>query len=584
MIAIKAMSDNKQIRPGRIDALTGLRFLAALMVFCFHFDRSLKTNFFFGPMGGIAVSFFFVLSGFILTYVYRDRLKLRGIKRFYFTRWARIWPLHAVCLLASIYLVPYTPPVDFPGLRFASQWLLLQSWIPDLSYVLSYNGVAWSISTEAFFYLMFPMFLLGGLRNFWWKFIATIGLTALALFAITKISADPQWSGIVDSYALLHFNPFMRLSEFVIGMATAHVFMSSRIGSVKLLQISRWPVIAQTGIEVVVLLLAGCSYYMLLNFGYYGWVTRGIGLGGVVSMWAKCSGGMLFHALCIFVFAQSNGWIGRFFSTRIMIYLGEISFALYMVHRIVIILMINNFWSGSSLPYWMIISSTLAITIGVSSLLFMIVEMPMKNALLKFYDRKFATGSKLLLNQILELFKRKTVYVSFALALVPVLLMNESKDAPNPLTAQKIIAESLTPQVNFGNQIQLMAWHFEPKRMGTEVSLVWQNMEEPTWLRHEYLLVGTKFNQKGKFRLKNDLFVQRFFVRNRYWNDGESFDLKLWKKDSETLLTSNLRTTEEGESFGRELSYRVCIRPEANKTSQSLTARPKVGGEDLKKR
>ena len=576
------MSDNQQMRPGRIEALTGLRFLAAIMVFCFHFDSSLKTKFFYGPMGGIAVSFFFVLSGFILTYVYRDRLKFGGLKRFYFTRWARIWPLHAACLMATIFLIPYAPPVNFPELRLASHWLLLQSWIPSMDYVLSYNGVAWSISTEAFFYLMFPLFLLGGLRNFWWKYIATVGVTALALFAMTKISANP--SNVVDTHSISHFNPFMRLTEFISGMATAYVFMSTRLRNVKLFQISQWPVVAQTGIETVTLLLAAFSYYIFQWLGYYGWVSHGLGLGGEVSFWLVYCGGMPFHALCIFVFAQSDGWLGRFFSTKLMIYLGEISFALYMVHRLIILMMIKNFWAGSSLPYWVIISSTLAITIGVSSLLFLMVEMPMKTALLKFYDRKFGLGVKGLWSQLLELLKRKTAHISIALTLVPIFLMNWSSNAPNPITAEKIIAESLTPRIDLGDQIQLLAWRFEPKRMGTEVSLVLQNMEKPILLRHEYKMAGSPFTRKGKIYLKSEPYVQRIFVHQRHWSKVESIDLKFWEDDTDTLLSSNLRTTEKGENIGPELSYRFAVRHEIDGTSQSLTARSKVDGMSTKKR
>ena len=266
------MSENLQMRPARIEALTGLRFLAAMMVFCFHFDSSLKTKFFFGPLGGIAVSFFFVLSGFILTYVYRDRLKWGGVKRFYFTRWARIWPLHAVCLAAAIWLFPYQKVVDYPGIRLACNWLLLQSWIPDIDYVLSYNGVAWSISTEAFFYLMFPLFLLGGLRHFWWKYLLTIALTAVALVGLTNIAATPELAATFNPHHISHFNPFMRLFEFVSGMAVAYLFMSTRVGSIRFLQVARWPVFLQTVLEIVVFLLAAFSFYLLQWLGYYSWV------------------------------------------------------------------------------------------------------------------------------------------------------------------------------------------------------------------------------------------------------------------------------------------------------------------------
>jgi len=548
------MSENQPMRPARIEALTGLRFLAAMMVFCFHFDVSLKTKFFFGPMGGIAVSFFFVLSGFILTYVYRDRLKWGGLKRFYFTRWARIWPLHAVCLLATIWLINYAPPVEFPGLRLASHWLLLQSWVPDLRYVLSYNGVAWSISTEAFFYLMFPLFLLGGLRHFWWKYVLTIALTALALFALTKIAANPDLAGGINAHHVSHFNPFMRLFEFVSGMAVAYIFMSTRIGSVKLLQIGRWPVVLQTGLEIIALLLAAFSYYLLQRLGYYGWVSRGLGLGGEVSYWLVYCGGMPFHAFCIYVFAQSNGWLGRFFSTKLMIFLGEISFALYMVHRLVILTLISKFWVGSALPYWAIISSAFVVTIGVSALLFLLVEMPMKNALLKCYDRKFSTGVKGLFGQLNSVFKRKSAFVVIAMVVLPILLLKLAKEYRNDyLSLEQVVNASTLDPVEFGDQIKLAARFFEPKRMGTQVSLVW-NSDQPKLLRHEYLLTGTPFKYKGFLNLQDGQTLQQFFIHRNHWGKGEDFELNLWQKDNPLFPGTDIGN----ESFEQDgQSYRL---------------------------
>lgn len=529
------MSENQKMPPSRIEALTGLRFLAAMMVFCFHIDVSLRTNFFFGPLGGIAVSFFFVLSGFILTYVYRDRLQWGGLKRFYFTRWARIWPLHAVCLGATIWLINYAPPVEYPRLRLASHWLLLQSWIPDKNYVLSYNGVAWSISTEAFFYLMFPLFLLGGLRNFLWKYLVTIALTAAALFVLTRIAANPDWASVINAHHVSHFNPAMRLFEFVSGMAVAFVFMSQRVGKISWLQVSRWPVMLQTAIEIIAVLLAAFSYYLLQWQGYYYWISHGLGLGGEVSYWLLYCGGMPFHAFCIYVFAQSNGWLGRGLSTPLMIFLGEISFALYMVHRLVILTLISNYWVGSALPYWVILTSSFVISIGVSALLFLLIEMPLKNALLSCYDRKIWSGVTGFLGQVASVFKKTPVYIAICMVVMPLVMLNGAKNNPNHLLSvdQVLGASSLDP-VEFGGEVELAACRFEPKRMGMEVLLVW-NSDKPTWIRHEYLLTGTNFKRKGSLELAAGQTLQRFFVHNNHWANGKDIEMKLWHQDDPLL-------------------------------------------------
>ena len=83
-----------------INALTGIRFVAALGVFVQHMLGRLGVTTFVWPFGDGGVTFFFVLSGFILTYVYSHRMTgCRDLPRFYFTRWARIWPLHMVTLI-----------------------------------------------------------------------------------------------------------------------------------------------------------------------------------------------------------------------------------------------------------------------------------------------------------------------------------------------------------------------------------------------------------------------------------------------------------------------------------------------------
>lgn len=100
----------------KLDALTGLRALAALAVFVQHFVRVMDIKVNVGPMGGMAVSFFFVLSGFILVYVYKDKLTRSTTPKFYFTRFARIWPLHIACLLLIAWLTPrFLPSSDGRG-------------------------------------------------------------------------------------------------------------------------------------------------------------------------------------------------------------------------------------------------------------------------------------------------------------------------------------------------------------------------------------------------------------------------------------------------------------------------------------
>lgn len=104
------------------------------------------------------VTFFFVLSGFILTYNYRRLDAFDKIWRFAVGPFARIWPLHvttfvlAVLLLQDVRLTLFTPT----GLgEVALNLTLLQALVPVLGFQFSYNAVSWSISAEWYFYTCF---------------------------------------------------------------------------------------------------------------------------------------------------------------------------------------------------------------------------------------------------------------------------------------------------------------------------------------------------------------------------------------------------------------------------------------------
>jgi len=106
---------------------------------------------------GSGVSFFYVLSGFILTYVYyRPGNKLKFFD-FVKKRFLRLYPLHIATLILMCILVP---AVLKDLVHLPAQLTLTQSWFGSKAAAYSFNAPAWSISTEMGFYLLFPFFLL----------------------------------------------------------------------------------------------------------------------------------------------------------------------------------------------------------------------------------------------------------------------------------------------------------------------------------------------------------------------------------------------------------------------------------------
>src|SRR6476619_697205 len=109
---------------------------------------------YFGFKAGYSgVSFFYVLSGYVLTLNYRDKVGTwSGRWHFWWKRVARIYPLHVLTLVISI-------PIALSRTGWLVNLALLQSWVPKASFYSSFNAPAWSISNEAFFYATFPALL-----------------------------------------------------------------------------------------------------------------------------------------------------------------------------------------------------------------------------------------------------------------------------------------------------------------------------------------------------------------------------------------------------------------------------------------
>jgi len=151
-----------------LDALTSLRFFAALYVLMFHYT-SISGSIFEGQvvrMGYTGVTFFFVLSGFILAHNYHqvDFAKPGAIFRYVLARFSRIYPVYLLSLLAGMpfLLVSFGKVTSGVTTTMAASSLLvapfgLQAWFPGTA--CSLNCPSWSISVEAFFYLMLPFLL-----------------------------------------------------------------------------------------------------------------------------------------------------------------------------------------------------------------------------------------------------------------------------------------------------------------------------------------------------------------------------------------------------------------------------------------
>src|SRR5215470_13120634 len=139
----------------RLHQLTFTRFIAAMGIVFFHFAPQVPPfNYFFIRSAGIGVSYFFVLSGFVLIVAYAGKKTSPAI--FYKNRFARIYPVYFTALLVMgsyLWLRGTLHATDLTLCIFG-----VQAWVPTHTHDINYP--AWSLSVEFFFYILFPFLVL----------------------------------------------------------------------------------------------------------------------------------------------------------------------------------------------------------------------------------------------------------------------------------------------------------------------------------------------------------------------------------------------------------------------------------------
>lgn len=144
-----------------INPLTSLRFIFAMMVFgahCYVIDSFFDAHIF--KEGFVGVSFFFVLSGFIIAYNYQEKLQTgqTSKRRFWVARIARVYPLHWLTLFGAAIAGGYV--VTSGGMDYLKHFLasltLTNAYIPRADYFFSFNSPSWSLCCEQLFYFLFP--------------------------------------------------------------------------------------------------------------------------------------------------------------------------------------------------------------------------------------------------------------------------------------------------------------------------------------------------------------------------------------------------------------------------------------------
>jgi peptidoglycan/LPS O-acetylase OafA/YrhL len=308
-----APSPGKRIRRSGLHALTGLRFFAAMYVYLYHFGAGFTARIHlphlvtvFLEHGNLGVALFFILSGFILCYTYKDNLgTFRDVYKFFVARVARLYPVYFVSILLSGIL-----SWRFPT---GTQWLIfpmLQSWVPATSTNgYTWNIPAWTISVEAFFYCCFPLVFLIFRRP---RSILTLRIlvicSAVLAMALQVPFADP---GMPDTTFYRHILlPVLCLPEFLFGIALGALFLHHR------------HVDPEDSVSKDSITLAGIIPCMVL-------ISFGIGraLASVVAIF--------WFGWTIYRLANGRGWLTNLLSSKPAMLLGGASFSIYLLQSVV---------------------------------------------------------------------------------------------------------------------------------------------------------------------------------------------------------------------------------------------------------
>ena len=290
------MKTNKKLR---LD-IQGLRAIAVLAVLSFHIDKNIL------PGGFIGVDIFFVISGFLVSgIIFRQKEKnIFSFKNFYISRFKRIVPAYYVLVLfvliiGSLILLPS----DIAGLKYSIKWVVLFLSNIYLATLDDYFGMAssenpllhtWTLAIEMQFYFIIPLLIYFIKRKILIPllFISTILLLVYSEYKILHFGKSSSYFSLLD-----------RSPEFLIGVLL-NIFDLNKINK-----------IIKNILSIIGLIFIICSMIFINEHSHFpGFLT-------------------LFPCLgAAFLIISNGSFINNCISNKVMTYIGELSYSIYLWH------------------------------------------------------------------------------------------------------------------------------------------------------------------------------------------------------------------------------------------------------------
>ncbi len=339
--------------------LTFTRFIAAIAIVIFHFgNRTFPFNsILLHPIishANLGVSYFFILSGFVMMLAYGNKDKLNA-KNYIMKRGARIAPVYYLALLMmfvyffirlKILKVPfiYAPNITDTLLNLT----FLQAWIPEKAQTI--NTAAWSLSVEALFYISFPFLFNHLVKKYNNKHIL---MTAILFFVFSQVLFHYFIKHFTNPL-YYYFQPLFHLNEFVMGIAVGKIAIANHKQHNNFL-----PLIGITTLIILSL------YFPIKGLQYHN--------------------GMMAILFCPFIFllTKDKSIISTIFTHKKLIWLGEISYSIYILQFPVFYFFTAtiSFFGFEYQQSWFFYY--LVILIIVSGICYEMVEKPMRRRIVR---------------------------------------------------------------------------------------------------------------------------------------------------------------------------------------------------------
>lgn len=302
----------------RMRAIDGWRGITALIVVIFHMTLTYDLDRYGGFLSSTfwlstepVLDFFFVCSGFVISLIYSERLDTRAATlKFLFLRAARFWPMHLTVLAALValetfrlglwkagVLEAFSGPFAGPGAvkTLLIQAALVQAWAPDV--FLNWNYPTWTLSAELVAYIGFA--LMCALPTKGWRIALCVAVVAVSTYAY-YLQTD-AWA-VVNKPSL-----FRALAGFFLGYLTQVAW-------------KRWPIRSNQTAAI------------LEVFTTVGFV--GLMITGATGLLYPAS--PLIFALMVYTFASAKGPLSSILSSKPLVWIGDRSYSIYLLHAVAI--------------------------------------------------------------------------------------------------------------------------------------------------------------------------------------------------------------------------------------------------------